>query len=104
MKHRPAATAETRYAALVDAATKAIVSADVTGTILTWNQAAVLLAGGESEILQMGQKIAVAHHERWDGTGYPDGLTQEEIPLPARIVSVVDTFDAITRPRPSRSA
>ena len=65
---------------------------------------AQLLAGSESEILQMGEKIAIAHHERWDCTGYPDGLTQEEIPLPARIVSVVDTFDAITRPRPYSSA
>jgi PAS domain S-box-containing protein len=65
---------------------------------------AQLLAGSESEILQMGEKIAIAHHERWDGAGYPDGLTEEEIPLPARIVSVVDTFDAITRPRPYSSA
>lgn len=65
---------------------------------------AQLLAGSESEILQMGEKIAIAHHERWDGAGYPAGLMREEIPLPARIVSVVDTFDAITRPRPYSSA
>lgn len=65
---------------------------------------AQLLAGSESEILQMGEKIAIAHHERWDGAGYPEGLAREEIPLSARIVSVVDTFDAITRPRPYSSA
>jgi HD-GYP domain-containing protein (c-di-GMP phosphodiesterase class II) len=44
------------------------------------------------------------HHERFDGKGYPDGLKGEEIPLPARIVSVADSFDAMTSTRPYRSA
>ncbi len=44
------------------------------------------------------------HHERWDGTGYPDGLAGEEIPLLARIVAVVDTYDALTNDRPYRRA
>lgn len=42
------------------------------------------------------------HHERWDGQGYPDGLAGEEIPLPARIVSIADSYDAITSDRPYR--
>ncbi len=44
------------------------------------------------------------HHERWDGTGYPDGLTGEDIPLPARIFAVVDVYDALTSDRPYRPA
>ncbi len=44
------------------------------------------------------------HHERLDGTGYPDGLSGEEIPLGARIIAVADTFDAITSTRPYRPA
>lgn len=44
------------------------------------------------------------HHERWDGKGYPDGIKQDEIPLGARIISVADTFDAITSARPYRGA
>ena len=60
MKHRPAATAETRYAALVDAANEAIVSADVAGTILTWNRAAVALYGyTENEIIGQPLNILV---------------------------------------------
>ncbi|HEV2655297.1 MAG TPA: diguanylate cyclase, partial [Ktedonobacteraceae bacterium] len=48
--------------------------------------------------------IVVAHHERWDGQGYPYGLAQQEIPLGARILSVVDTYDAMTSSRPYREA
>jgi HD-GYP domain-containing protein (c-di-GMP phosphodiesterase class II) len=44
------------------------------------------------------------HHERWDGTGYPDGLGGEDIPLVARVVTVADVFDAITSNRPYRTA
>ena len=43
--------------------------------------------------------IVVAHHERWDGRGYPAGLAQEAIPISARIISVVDSYDAMTSPR-----
>jgi response regulator RpfG family c-di-GMP phosphodiesterase len=49
-------------------------------------------------------EIAAAHHERWDGTGYPNQLSGKEIPLAARIFAVVDTFDAITNNRPYRPA
>jgi len=48
--------------------------------------------------------IIHSHHEKWDGTGYPSGLSGEQIPLAARIFSVVDTFDAITNDRPYRAA
>jgi HD-GYP domain-containing protein (c-di-GMP phosphodiesterase class II) len=49
-------------------------------------------------------EIILAHHERWDGKGYPYGLHEEEIPLGARIFPVVDTFDAMTSDRPYRKA
>ncbi|MDX1567130.1 MAG: diguanylate cyclase [Longimicrobiales bacterium] len=48
--------------------------------------------------------IVTWHHERWDGSGYPDGLSGEAIPLPARIVAVADALDAMTHPRPHRQA
>ena len=54
--------------------------------------------------LALGAVIARFHHERWDGTGYPAGLTGEEIPLPARIVSVADVYDALTTNRPYKCA
>jgi ribonuclease P protein subunit RPR2 len=44
------------------------------------------------------------HHERWDGSGYPDGLTGDEIPLGARIIAVADVYDALTSSRPYRAA
>lgn len=44
------------------------------------------------------------HHERWDGKGYPDGLRGEEIPLPSRIISVADVYEALTSDRPYRKA
>ncbi len=55
--------------------------------------------GGRS-LLHMAMEIAYSHHERWDGGGYPRGLAGTEIPLPARIVAVVDAYDAIISPRP----
>jgi HD-GYP domain-containing protein (c-di-GMP phosphodiesterase class II) len=48
--------------------------------------------------------IALYHHERWDGSGYPYGLAGEQIPLVARLFAVVDVFDALTSDRPYRSA
>jgi len=61
-----------------------------------------MLSGGTSDLLQMAERIARFHHERWDGDGYPDGLEGEGIPLEARIVGVVDAFDAMTSDRPYR--
>ena len=52
----------------------------------------------------VARQVISAHHERWDGAGYPRGLAGEEIPLPARIFSVVDSFDAMTNDRPYRRA
>ncbi len=48
--------------------------------------------------------IPVYHHEKWDGSGYPEGLRGENIPLPARLFSVIDVFDALTSDRPYRAA
>lgn len=54
-----------------------------------------ILAGSPSELLQMAQKIALTHHEKFDGQGYPQGLKGDAIPLEGRIVAVADVFDAI---------
>jgi putative two-component system response regulator len=58
-----------------------------------------LLEGSEVPMLQMAREIALCHHEKWDGTGYPNGLSGEEIPEAARIVAVVDVYDALTSER-----
>lgn len=63
-----------------------------------------ILAGSDSNVIQMGQTIARSHHERWDGTGYPQGLSGPDIPIEARICAVVDFFDALTMDRPYRRA
>jgi putative nucleotidyltransferase with HDIG domain len=56
-------------------------------------------------ILDQADVLAIvrSHHERWDGAGYPDGIRGEQIPLPARIVSVADAFQAMIEPRPYRA-
>lgn len=59
-----------------------------------------ILTESPSRFLQMGAVIALGHHERFDGSGYPQGLAGENIPLPARIVAVADVFDALTSDRP----
>lgn len=58
----------------------------------------------EIRFLQDAAEIVLHHHERWDGEGYPKGLAGEDIPLGARLFSVVDTFDSMTRERPYRGA
>lgn len=63
-----------------------------------------ILSGSPWPVLQMAQTIALTHHERWDGTGYPNGLAGEAIPLDGRIVAVADAFDAMVRDRPYRKA
>lgn len=65
---------------------------------------AQILADSTSDVIQMGERIALRHHERWDGKGYPEGMAGEEIPLEARICTVVDVFDALTVDRPYRKA
>lgn len=55
---------------------------------------------GEDDFLDIAQQIAVAHHEHWDGSGYPRGLQGKNIPLPARIVALADVYDALTTRRP----
>ncbi len=59
---------------------------------------------GESKFYSLARQIARSHHERWDGGGYPDGLAGEKIPLAARIVSVVDVYDALINDRPYKKA
>lgn len=56
------------------------------------------------KMLENAMDIPYCHHENWDGSGYPRGLKGEEIPLPARIFAVVETFDALTSPKPYRQA
>jgi putative two-component system response regulator len=59
-----------------------------------------ILSGSGSELLQAGKLIALSHHEKWDGAGYPNGLAGETIPLHGRICAVADVFDALTSKRP----
>lgn len=59
---------------------------------------------GRTDFYQTAREIARNHHERWDGSGYPDGLSGASIPLAARIVSVADVYDALTSKRPYKSA
>lgn len=63
-----------------------------------------ILGGGESEILRMAETVALTHHEKWDGSGYPNGLAGEAIPLAGRIVAICDVFDALTSARPYKEA
>lgn len=65
---------------------------------------AELLSGHNSTLLKVAKNIALTHHERWDGTGYPHGLRNKEIPLPGRIAAVCDVFDALTSSRPYKKA
>jgi hypothetical protein len=63
-----------------------------------------LLRGSSSSILDMGATIALSHHERWDGGGYPRGVAAEKIPIEGRIVAIADVFDALTSHRVYREA
>jgi HD-GYP domain-containing protein (c-di-GMP phosphodiesterase class II) len=63
-----------------------------------------ILGGGQSALIRRAEEIALTHHERWDGAGYPYGLRGAAIPLSGRIVSVVDTFDAMTNRRTYKAA
>jgi putative two-component system response regulator len=63
-----------------------------------------ILAGSSSPPLQMAEEIALTHHEWWDGSGYPNGLKGQHIPISGRIVAVADVFDALTHERPYKPA
>ena len=65
---------------------------------------AEILSGSEFPVLQLAEVIAMAHHERWAGGGYPRGLQGEDIPLVGRIVAVADVYDSITNERPYKKA
>ncbi|MBI5164983.1 MAG: response regulator [Magnetospirillum sp.] len=63
-----------------------------------------ILCGSESALIRLGAEIALSHHEKWDGSGYPKKLAGEAIPLNGRIVAVADVFDALTSERPYKKA
>lgn len=65
---------------------------------------AKMLEGGDSPYLRMGRDIAMSHHERWDGTGYPVGLAGDAIPLAARLMTVADVYDALRSERPYKKS
>jgi putative two-component system response regulator len=63
-------------------------------------EGARLLSGYDSALLQAGETIALTHHERWDGSGYPNNLKGAEIPMTGRLTALADVFDALTTKRP----
>ena len=65
---------------------------------------AKILAGSRTEVLDMAYNIAYSHHEKWDGSGYPQGLEGKEIPIEARIVAIADVFDALSSKRVYKDA
>jgi len=65
---------------------------------------AMILKDSTAEFIRMGEIIALSHHERWDGTGYPHGLKGSDIPIEARIAALADVFDALLAKRPYKEA
>ncbi len=63
-----------------------------------------ILIRGEAPLFKLAAEVALGHHERWDGTGYPSGLMGEDIPQSARIVALADVFDALTMTRPYKKS
>ncbi len=63
-----------------------------------------VFGNAESPLMKLAREIALNHHERWDGSGYPNGLAGAEIPLGARVVAVADVYDALVHERPYKSA
>ena len=65
---------------------------------------AEIIGDHDSSLLRMASVVALTHHEKWDGSGYPEGLKGEKIPLVGRIVAIADVFDALTSERPYKKA
>lgn len=65
---------------------------------------AQIIGDHDSSLLQMARRIALSHHEKWDGSGYPQGLAGDAIPIEGRIVAIADVFDALTSQRPYKEA
>ncbi|MFA6902257.1 MAG: HD domain-containing phosphohydrolase [Gallionellaceae bacterium] len=63
-----------------------------------------LLDGDDSDLMRMAREIALSHHEKWDGSGYPNGLAGDAIPQAGRIAALADVFDALTSARPYKNA
>ena len=63
-----------------------------------------ILNGSDSSTLKVAEIIALTHHEKWDGSGYPNNLKGLEIPLAGRITAIADVFDALTSKRPYKDA
>ena len=61
---------------------------------------AQILSGSNKKLLNLGETIALFHHEKWNGTGYPQGLKGDKIPISGRIVAITDVFDALLSKRP----
>jgi putative two-component system response regulator len=65
---------------------------------------AQMLAGSPFALLEVAEQIALTHHEKWDGSGYPAGMAGDAIPIVGRIVAIADVFDALTHERPYKTA